>query len=219
MNIVFNEMVVDTQDALHDSGANPRRIVNIIRRTDAQFGNVPRKFFDSLNAAADVLDLFAKLDNYWDHFNYHLLERLILLPSTKRLFAEHLKNIYDELRDRMNVYIKEMEYFRKHTAVDVYFNAVIHPEPKSVPADFEERIGKCDFKTLQDVEEFRQRVAYEYNLRDFLVFLKKIQKASVIITLPKCAKSFVVQPELQTEVVDDDSIKIIDGVQVDIFFV
>ena len=212
---------MDTQDALDASGANPRRIVSIIRKHDAQFSYVPREFFDSLNAAADVLDLFDKLDDYWDHFNYHLLERLILLPSTKRLFADNVKNIYDELRDRMNMYIEEMEYFRKHTAVDVYCNAVIHPEPKSVPADFEERIEKCDFKTLQDVEEFRQRVAYEYKLREFLVFLKKIEKGSVIITLwiPKCAKSFVVQPEVQTEVLvkGDDSIKIIDGVQVDVY--
>ena len=179
LNTTFNEMVTCAQDTLHESKVDPRKIVNIIRRPDAQFSYVPREFFDSLNAAADVLDLFAKLDDYWDHFNYHLLERLILLPSTKRLFADNLKKIYDELNDRMSRYIVEMEYFRKHTTIDVYCNAVKHPELKSVPADLKRIFGKCNFKTLQNVEEFRQEFACKYKLQDIVMFWKA--KVCVII--------------------------------------
>ena len=48
---------------------------------------------------------------------------------------------------------------------------------------------KKDFKTLEEVEIFRQELAAEYKLVDFLVFLKKIEKSSIILTfwIPKCA--------------------------------
>lgn len=216
LNSTFNAMVTDAQDALDDSRANPRRIVNILHRHDAHFTYVPHDFFDSLTAAADILDLFYKLDKYWDHFNYHLLERLILQPSTERLFAHNFKGVYHNLKDRMIAYKKEMEYFRKHTLIKVYLDAVPHPKPKDVPADFKELIKKREFETLQDVEEFRQEVAYEYKMCDFLVFMKKIEAGSVIITLwiPKCA----VLSELEVFDNEDgssvDPISIMDGVQV-----
>ena len=221
-------MVTRAQDALDESKVDPRKIVNIIRRPDAQFSYVPREFFDSLNAAADVLDLFAKLDNYWDHFNYHLLERLILLPSTKRLFADNLKRIYDDLKQRMTLYREEMEYFRRHTSIETYCKAVRQPKPKNVPPEFEEMIKESDLKTLQDVEEFRQEVAYEYKLHECLIYWKKIKIGSVIVTLwiPKGAKPFVSPSEVEVFGGGDDDddgssvdpVKIIDGAQVGVVF-
>ena len=218
LNVSFNEMVTDTQDALDDSGANPRKIVNILLQHDAQFSYVPSEFFDSLNTAADILDLFAKLAVYWDHFNYYLLEKLILLPSTKRLFAENLKKVYDDLRQRITVYGEQMEYFRKHTSIEVYCKAIRHRAPKDVPANFKELIKECNLNTLQEVEEFRQEKAYEYRLCKFLVLWKEIKIGSVIITLwiPKGAKPFVLPSKV--EVFCGDDVKIIDGAQVSVVF-
>ena len=184
LNTCFNEMVLDTQDALQDSGADPRRIVNIIRLPDARFSNTPnRAFFDSLRVAADILDLFAELGGYWDHFNYYLLEQLILTRPAERLFAKGFKQEYSNLRERMIQYKEDMDYFRRHTSVEVYSRAVIQPK-QLIPEGFKEMIEKRDdLKTLHDVEQFRQEVAHEYRLFECLVFLKYMEPGSVIVTL------------------------------------
>ncbi|CAI8035374.1 Ankyrin-3 [Geodia barretti] len=185
----FNYMVGETQKALEDSNADPRKVVNVIHRHDAHFSYVPGGFFRSLREAKDVTDLFFELDEYWDPFNYFLLERL-LRPATRDLFASHLMHVYDTLRECMDKYKKEMEYFRKHTDVTVYCSCVLKGRRSSeVPSTYKELVVKKDFKTLEDVEIFRQELAAQYKLVDFLVFLKKIEKGSVILTfwIPKCA--------------------------------
>ena len=193
LNTQFNEMVSDTQDALDESKAAPKKIINILRLSDEQFSYTPQEVFDSLRMAADVLDLFAELGEYWDHFNYHLLERLILRRPTERLFAKSLKRVYHNLRERMKQYNEDIDYFRRHTAVEVYCKAVRQPKPKKIPADFKELIKECEsekLKTLHDVEEFRQEVAFEYKLSECLVFCKYLETGSVIVTLwiPKSAE-------------------------------
>ena len=183
-------MVGKTQKALEDSNADPRKVVNVIHRHDAHFSYVPGGFFRSLREAKDVTDLFFELDEYWDPFNYFLLERLFLRPATRDLFAGHFKHVYDNLRECMVNYKKDIEYFRKHTDVTVYCSCVLKGKRSSeVPSTFRELVEKKDFKTLEDVEIFRQELAAQYKLVDFLVFLKKIEKGSVILTfwIPKCA--------------------------------
>ncbi|CAI8024858.1 Putative ankyrin repeat protein L93 [Geodia barretti] len=180
----------DFFQALEDSNADPRKVVNVIHRHDAHFSYVPGGFFRSLREAKDVTDLFFELDEYWDPFNYFLLERLFLRPATRDLFAGHLKHVYDNLRECMVNYKKDIEYFRKHTDVTVYCSCVLKGKRSSeVPSTFRELVEKKDFKTLEDVEIFRQELAAQYKLVDFLVFLKKIEKGSVILTfwIPKCA--------------------------------
>ena len=178
----FNNMVACTEDALEESKANPKKIVNIIQRKDKNFTYVSGEFFDSLRTAVDILDLFYELDKYWDPLNYFLLERLLLRPATKRLFAKDLTDVYDDLYQRMLHYKKEIEYFRKHTEVKVYCSRVLKPKPEDVPPGFKKLVKERDLETLEDVELFRQEVAYEYKLFDCLVFLKKIVCGSLILT-------------------------------------
>jgi hypothetical protein len=179
----FNDMVTCAEKALQDSQAKPRAIVNILRRHDAHFSYVPREFFSSLRQAPDVTELFFMLDDYWDPLNYFLLERLVLLPATRGLFADHLRYIYDGLKERMQKYKENMEYFRKHTDVEVYCSSVLlHKRNPQIPAGFKELVETRDLKTLEDVEKFRQEVAYEHKLFDCLVFLKKIICGSVVLT-------------------------------------
>ena len=185
----FNDMVGEMQNGLEDSNADPRRVVNIIHRRDAHFRYLPDEVFMPLRKAPDVIDLFFELDKYWDMFNYFLLEHL-LQPATRKLFASGLMHVYDKLRERMDKYKKDMEYFRKHTDVTVYCSRVLKGGRSSeVPSTYKELVVKKDFKTLEEVEIYRQELAAEYKLVDFLVFLKKIEKGSVILTfwIPKCA--------------------------------
>ena len=191
LNETFNEMVDHVQNALDDSGATPKRIVNIIHRHDENFSYVSGGFFDALRTAAEITDLFFELDKYWNYLNYFLLERLLLRPATKRLFASHLIPVYDDLHEKMLHYKAEMEYFRKHTDVEVYCTVVIKHMPKhqEIPPGFKELVHEKDLRTLEDVEKFRQELAYEYKLVDCLVFLKRIVCGCVILTfwIPKRA--------------------------------
>lgn len=184
LNTCFCEMVTDTQDALDESKVDPRKVVNILRLKDAQFTPTPPKLFNALKAAADILDLFAELDDYWDHFNYYLLERLIMGSRTEKLFASGLKEVYHDLKKRMKQYLGEIEHFRTHTSIKVYCNAITQPK-QDVPKDFFEEIKECksNLKTLQHVEEFRLEIARDYKLCECLVFCKNLKIGSIIITL------------------------------------
>lgn len=179
----FNEMVMLAHDALHASNADPRMIVNFIRLPDVDFNYIPNELWDPLTRAADVIGLFFELNNYWDHFNYQLFEKLINAPGFERLFSSLLRTLCDVLRNGMQHYVREMEHFRNRTAIEVYCKAV--PQRRvEVPAGFREL--KCelsDVKTLQDIEVFRREKAYKYRMSECLVFWKNIMKGSIIITL------------------------------------
>ena len=198
---MFYNIVGETENALKDSNAKPKDVVNIIHRHDAHFSYVaPREFFRELRKAQDMTDLFFELGEYWDPLNYFLLERLLLRPTTKNLFASHLMHVYDHLRECMVNYTKDMEFFRKHTDVNVYCSCVLKAKrPQQVPPGFRELVKKKDFKTLEDVERFRQELAADHKLVDFLVFLKKIETGSVILTfwIPK-SPTFSGSVELET---------------------
>lgn len=220
LNDSFNDMVDRTENALEENDVKPKKIVNIIHRHDEQFSYVPRDFFDSLRKLPDVNDLFYELDKYWDYLNYFLLERLLLRPATKRLFADD--RVYDELQQCMQQYKKHMEYFRKHTDVKVFCSSVIkRKENGQIPEGFKEHVLTRDLKTLEDVEKFRLELAAEYKLVDCLVFLKKIETGSVILTfwIPRCATVSGVELALDdsggsNEGSSVDPIVIRDGVQV-----
>ena len=211
-------MVDRTENAL--KGKDVKKIVNIIHRQDEQFSYVPRDFFDPLRKLPDVSDLIFELDKYWDYLNYFLLERLLLRQATRRLFADD--RVYDELHQCMQQYKKHMEYFRKHTDVKVFCSSVIkQKENGQIPEGFKEHVLTRDLKTLEDVEKFRLELAAEYKLVDCLVFLKKIETGSVILTfwIPRCATVSGVELALDdsggsNEGSSVDPIVIRDGVQV-----
>ena len=181
----FNDMASKTEKALHESKVDPRRIVNIILPHDANFSYVPKNFFKKLKRVPDVTGLFSEFHEFWDPFNYFPLERLLLRGGTKGLFASHLVNEYDELHESMLQYKEHMKYFRKHTDVEVYCSSVIKHKWKDlkIPKGFKELVEeRSNLKTLEDVENFRQEVAYKHKLVECLVFLKKIKYGSVILT-------------------------------------
>ena len=197
---------MDTQDALDDSKASPKKVINILLLSDTEFSNRYEHggFLDTLKAAADILDLFAVLNRYWDHFNYHLLEQLLTAPRIERLFAD--KSLCQELQEYMKRYVEEMVDFRKRTAIDVYCKAVNQPIVP-VPDGFKRLVNKIErteMKTLQHVEEFRQKVAYEYKLHQCLVFLENIGLGSVVITLWVPQSVVLVDPLSEVGVFKDD---------------
>ena len=205
----FAHMVVDTKTALQKSKVDPREVVTLLALPDAEFQSCYEEkdeFFDWLNAAADVVDLFQKLNRYgWDHFNYYLLEQLIGEGAIENIVASHFKETCTNLQNRMKHYAVEMEAFRKLTTVEIYHKVIPQPKQK-VPPEFVEVVKECkssDMKTLHDVEMFRREFAYTYKLRKCLVFLKYINKGSVLITL-WIPKSVSMPPELEVFIGEDD---------------
>ena len=90
-----------------------------------------------------------------------------------------------KLKGWMKQYVEEMVDFRKRTALDVYYKAAEQPKV-DVPDGFQKLVKtfkSSEMKTLQHVEEFRRKVAYEYKLHQCLVFLESIELGSVVITL------------------------------------
>ena len=209
-NIRFKKMVRDTQKALRESKADPREIVSVLLLADAEFQNRYEKsgLFDSLLVAADVLDLFIKLNKHWDHFNYYLLEQLIAEPGIEEFVADNFIAVSRDLIQRMKHYVEEMEDFRRRAAVEIYCK-VVHQPKDEVPDGFKQLVKEyklSEMKTLQDVEEFRREVACQYKLYQCLVFLKYIELGSVKITLwiPLSAGLTCLSSELELEVFSDD---------------
>ena len=181
----FQELVIDTQDALEDSQAPPQKIVRLLLLPDPDFKNRDehKDILDRLKKETKVDDLFCSLNDYWDHFNYHLLEKLLTPPGIKRLVAD--TKIFDGLNDRMMHFIKDMEDFRTHTPLDVYCKVGVGRRVP-VPEGFRLLVTKhqsSEMRTLQDVENFRQKIAFEYQLSKCLVFVENIRYGCVEITL------------------------------------
>ena len=181
----FIGMVGEMDCALQKSGDNPKSIVRILRISDFDFTRMPSTIFNSLERAAKLDDLLSKLDGYWDHFNYYPLEKIIMA----------IKGCHD-LKERMKLYVREMDHFRRHTEIKVYCEAITddNSDIEDVPEGFKkEEWREKTLKTLDDVERFRRRKANEYRLHECLVFCKHIGlgSGSVFITLwiPLCEET------------------------------
>ena len=176
-------MAFDTKHALKKRNVSCRSSADIFTMPDPylQTRNEHMTFLDTLNKAADVVDLFTTLNKYWDHFNYHLLERLIMAPRIEKYICnkECIK-----LQEAMREYVRDMDVFRRRATLGVYCRVFVK-EKEEVPKDFIESVTKHEWSeenTLQDVEDFRQKVAKKYQLLMCLVFFKNILFGSVHVT-------------------------------------
>lgn len=180
----FNEMTHDTLEELEKRGVNPKKVIFLLKMPNAylQKRNEHMKFLDTLKKAADIFELFDTLNEYWDHFNYHLLERLIKAPRIEKYIDLERCS---QLQKDMDQYIQEMCEFRQKATIGAYCKVFVKKK-EDVPKDFQELVRNKDkwseMNTLQDVENFRQDVAEEYQLHTCLVFFKHILLGSVIIT-------------------------------------
>ena len=195
----FNGMSYDASDALEQSKVTPKRVIFFLKMPDAYFKtrNEHMEFLNTLNVAGDVLDLFIALNSYWDHFNYHLLERLIMAPRIEKLIKD--KEVWHQLQAAMKQYVQDLDGFRRRTTLGVYYK-VFAKQQEKVPEGFQELVTKHEWSeanTLQDVEDFRQRVAVKYQLHICLVFFRNFVFSSVVITwwVPKSLVAPSTQPE------------------------
>ena len=87
-----------------------------------------------------------------------------------------------QLQTDMKQYVKEMDEFRRQATLGIYCKVFVK-QKKKLPEGFKELVTEhrewTKENTLQDVEDFRQEVAREYQLHECLVFFKNIVFHSV----------------------------------------
>ena len=111
--------------------------------------------------ALDHSELFGTLDFHWNYQNPQLLDHII------REF--NLEGVKSE----MKTYKEDLQQFRKKTPLKLFCQSQKkkHIEP---PPDFLKIVAKFDWPdtlTLEDVEEFRQKYACHYSLRECAMML------------------------------------------------
>ena len=176
----FSKMTIGTRIALQKSNTTPKEVIVLLTMPSAylETRDEHMEFLDTLKEAASILDLFIALNKYWDYFNYHLLEHLITVPG----IDGHIEGEKcAQLQEEMEQYVEEMDKCRRQATLGVYCETFVE-QRKEVPKSFKELVTKHDWSkmnTLQDVEDFRQEVAWEYQLHKCLVFFKNILFHSV----------------------------------------
>lgn len=135
----------------------------------------------NLSGCKDHWEVFGHLNLHcWNYLSYHLLDHLI-----KELSLEH-KRLKELVKDEMETYKRDLKQFRMHTLLKVYCNAQKSPsEELKPPPEFSVMVTKFDWPndvTLEVVENFRQKYAHHYRLRDCAMMLAFVRPGSFIIS-------------------------------------
>ena len=119
-------------------------------------------------------DLLYNLSDYWDFFNYGLLE--------------HTVNVFGDasLKQDMEDYIDELRAFRENTKLcDFIDNWPVQGQdpPK---ADFKHFVVKMEKSweecTLEDIEKFKGTLTHKFFLPDFVLILREAKKGCICLT-------------------------------------
>ena len=127
----------------------------------------------------DLRELFFEVNQYSGYLNYTLIEYLIEEFGT------------DILKTRMKEYASDVQRFRRTTPLALFSKARPRCPMSRIPQGFKELVTTHYFPpdaTLEDVEEFRLRLAPQYNLHIFALWLYSVQIGSIVLTwlVPKC---------------------------------
>ena len=122
--------------------------------------------------ANDHAELIGQLSFHMNYLSYQLLD--------------YLGNEFDlvEVKAKMMIYKSDLQQFRKKTPLALFYRTqkrkVFDP-----PQGFRKAVIHFDWRngiTLEDVEEFREKYATHYNLRECAMMIAQIRSGSYIIT-------------------------------------
>ena len=91
---------------------------------------------------------------------------------------------WQKLQTKMDQYVQDLKKFRIRTKLGVYYE-VVNKRETNIPEGFKELVTKHEWtkeNTLEDVEQFRFKMADQYQLSDVLLLFKSVVFASVFIT-------------------------------------
>ena len=169
----FNKLKIDTRDHLV-----VKRDISVTKvvdaRTDMPTEECKKFLMKELYKEDDIKALFATMRKccITNYLSYHLLEHLI-----KEFELE-------EEERRMEAYKNDLQMFRETTPLKLFCKTQTKHLIKLSPG-FKELVVRFEWPddiTLEVVEEFRQEIAYHYNLRKCALMLAYVLPGSFIIT-------------------------------------
>ena len=131
-----------------------------------------------LRQCEDHLELFGSLNFYWNYLAPDLLDHLI-----GELTKKH--EDFNTTASEMTAYKKDLEEFKKRTALVLFCEADPRPLDEDPPPGFRKMVVKFDWPrtaTLEDVERFRRRYASNYDLQTCAMMLNSIGTGSFTVT-------------------------------------
>ncbi|CAI8043795.1 hypothetical protein GBAR_LOCUS24302, partial [Geodia barretti] len=133
---------------------------------------------NALRQCEDHLHLFGSLNFYWNYLAPDLLDHLI-----GELTKKH--EDFNTTASEMTAYKKDLEEFKKRTALVLFCEADPRPLDDDPPPGFRKMVVKFDWPrtaTLEDVEKFRRRYASSYDLQTCAMMLNSIGTGSFTVT-------------------------------------
>ena len=179
----FNALKKSTRECL-ERRVPVKRVADALTSLPADDVDEHKQFLEShlsaIYRADDHSELFGTMNFHWNYQNPQLLDHLI-----REFDLEGVKG-------EMKTYNENLQQFRKKTPLKLFCQSQKqHIEP---PPDFCKVVAKfkwpaADDVTLEVVEEFRQKYAGHYNLRECAMMLDEVlPKGSFTITwfIPSC---------------------------------
>ena len=143
-----------------------------------EHGHFVEKNIPQIFSATTIEQIFGYFNLYWNYLNYGLLK--------------HIIDIYGDIETKqmLQEYIDDVEIFRKETRLDVFWS-IYKPErsPNQCQIAFKHSKLRPD-SSLQEVEQFRQEVAREFSLPEFVLSLHEVRPGSVwtFWVIPGCTE-------------------------------
>ena len=177
----FNALKKSTRDDFKTRSIDVEKVVECL--TDLPADDMPehkvflKEHMDYLLQAESLFKLFLRLNLYWHYLAYHLLQHLIKELSV------------DEVKGKMEKYRIDLQQFMWDTPLEVFCQTQ-KERAMDLPEGFEKVVANFEWPqnvTLAVVEEFRQRYAFCYNLRECAMMLITIRRGSfnVVWCIPK----------------------------------
>ena len=143
------------------------------------------KHLKNIDEAEDVDEVIGYLDLYWTYLEYSLLSYIIECHSDT-----------EDLKKDMRKYEEDIEDFKAHTTVEQLRQAKGIWSTKRVPPPNFSRIvtelhGKAANYTLKELDQFRRKVCFEFNLPTFIMMLESIIKDGCL-----CIKWYIPSSEV-----------------------
>ncbi|CAI8049101.1 hypothetical protein GBAR_LOCUS27042 [Geodia barretti] len=168
LNKRFHRLKNTVRDGLVEHKVHVKRVVDALTSFPAEDDDYRMVFLQNhigdLFKVADNFDLFTTMNFHWKYFDPSLLETI-----TKE-FEEVV-----EVKAQMEAYKSDLRQFRMKTPLTLF----CHTQKRkriNISLEFQQMVAEFEWPetvTLEDVEQFRQQYAYEYNLQQCTLMVAK----------------------------------------------
>ena len=175
---MFESLKENVQQSLEKRVIPVKKIANALTSLSADYDDHRRMFLKSnvteLYTSVNHSVLFGHMNFHWNYLDPSLLNHLVGKFGLK------------EVKDEMEAYKSHLRQFRMKTPLRLFCLVRKRKRVRLSPG-FQEVVAEFSWPkeheiTLEEVEQFRQEFASNFNLRDFAMMLVEVRPGSFIIT-------------------------------------